>query len=309
MKIRRITNGIWNLQGSALGMKYNSYIITDEKITIIDPAFISASKFNRALTEIDLKISDFKLMLCTHWHLDHSSKTCYIKEKSNAPLLIHDNDRKFIESYDAILENLGKFKNDKRFVENSFGGFLKFWKFQPCKVTSTLEDGQILNLGQLQLQILHTPGHTGGHCSFQLIDNGKKILFAGDMSPKGYLLYVYAEGTVTDYINSLERLKNEDWDMILSGHHRIYKERENIKDLFNEALTIIQKREAKILDLVREGYSTIEEIIKQHPTTNRSGAWDKFTEFFHTSKHLKRLEFLNKVERFVENGQTKWVAN
>jgi len=43
---------------------------------------------------------------------------------------------------------------------------------------SDLEDGQVLELAGMQFSVIHTPGHTRGHCCFYLRDEG--VLFSGD---------------------------------------------------------------------------------------------------------------------------------
>lgn len=42
----------------------------------------------------------------------------------------------------------------------------------------TLADGQVLELAGMSFEVLHTPGHTPGHCCFHLADQG--LLFSGD---------------------------------------------------------------------------------------------------------------------------------
>jgi hydroxyacylglutathione hydrolase len=47
-------------------------------------------------------------------------------------------------------------------------------------VDGWLEEGQRLELGAHRLQVLHTPGHTPGSCSFVVEADGRQLLFAGD---------------------------------------------------------------------------------------------------------------------------------
>jgi hydroxyacylglutathione hydrolase len=46
-----------------------------------------------------------------------------------------------------------------------------------------LVDGQALDIAGLSLDVLHTPGHTPGHCCFYLEDEG--VLFSGDQLFQG----------------------------------------------------------------------------------------------------------------------------
>ena len=79
------------------------------------------------------------------------------------------------------------------------------WKNGPSRHVCTLKDGDIIDLGDIQLTVLETPGHTAGCIS--LFDKANGELFVGDMIlswqvwgqlPTSVSLKVYAE--------SLERL-------------------------------------------------------------------------------------------------------
>ncbi|NHI94917.1 MAG: MBL fold metallo-hydrolase [Candidatus Lokiarchaeota archaeon] len=307
MNVKQITNSIWNLSGKArLGMSHNMYVIKDEKITLIDPAFLSISKFKKALTQINLTIEDFDLLLSTHWHVDHSSKACLLKKMSNATYMIHEKEKLIIESFSNMAKELGKFKDDEEFF-NIWKGFIKLWNYEHCKVTSTFKDGDIINLGRSKLKVLYTPGHTDGHCCFELLGEKQRILFAGDMSPKEYLWNGYATSSFTDYLNSLERLQQEDWDIILSGHFQLYKQEVDIKTMYQKVISILNERDEKILKLVKEGHSTVEEIVQFFPTIRPNGdKWDQFSEYHHVLKHLQRLESLGKIKQKEIEGKVTW---
>ena len=307
MNVRQITDHIWNLSGKArIGMSHNIYVIKDQKITLIDPAFLSISKFKKALNRMNLTIEDFDLILSTHWHVDHSSKACLLKKMSNAIYMIHEKEKPIIESFNNMVKELGKFQNDDEFF-NLWKGFIKMWNFNHCKVTSTFKDGDIINLGHLKLKVLYTPGHTDGHCSFELLGENKRILFAGDMSPKEYLWNGYSTSSFTDYLNSLERLQGEDYDLILSGHFQLDKQEVNIREMYQKVISILKERDEKILKLVKKGHSTVEEIVEFFPTIRPSGSkWDQFSEYHHVLKHLLRLESLGLIKQDEIEGKIIW---
>ncbi|MGD2050888.1 MAG: MBL fold metallo-hydrolase [Acidimicrobiia bacterium] len=51
-------------------------------------------------------------------------------------------------------------------------------EFAPPEEFAALADGMVLDLAGISLEVLHTPGHTPGHCCFLHHDDG--VLFAGD---------------------------------------------------------------------------------------------------------------------------------
>ena len=76
----------------------------------------------------------------------------------------------------------------------------------------TLSDGQVIDLGDRSLQVIHTPGHSAD--SIMLYDAANKMLFTGDTFYLG-ALYAhfdcpeFGRGNVEDYMHSMEKLVRE----------------------------------------------------------------------------------------------------
>ncbi len=92
-------------------------------------------------------------------------------------------------------------------------------KFEPQKVEVKLKDGDKLRIGSLELELIHTPGHTaGGSCLY--LDNGEtRIMFTGDTLFKGTVGRTdLPTGDGEKLRESLERLSEFDVDFGLPGH-------------------------------------------------------------------------------------------
>lgn len=105
----------------------------------------------------DLKI-DVKYIILTHGHGDHIGGVLEIKNGTNAPVLIHSEDEDYLK--DSV-KNLSSMMSMNK-VEIS-----------PDKL---LKDGDKLKLGEYDIDIIHTPGHTPGGISIKIGNN----LFTGD---------------------------------------------------------------------------------------------------------------------------------
>lgn len=71
--------------------------------------------------------------------------------------------------------------------------------------TGTLEDGQILDLGDRTLTVYHTPGHSPGHLCF--FDSDAGYLFTGDLLYGGTPVYAFYPSTSPeDLIASWEKI-------------------------------------------------------------------------------------------------------
>jgi hydroxyacylglutathione hydrolase len=90
----------------------------------------------------------------------------------------------------------------------------------PIDVDLWLEEGNLIDLGNFRLNVMYTPGHTSACIS--LFDQDRGLLFAADtLMPGGVMGGVFGSGSISDYIQSLERLKGLDAKILLSGHGRL----------------------------------------------------------------------------------------
>lgn len=98
----------------------------------------------------------------------------------------------------------------------SAGYDLDNWKIQPAKVTRTLEEGDIVDLGDRHLQVLHLPGHSPG--SIGLWEAATQTLFSGDAIYDGELLDNLAHSSIEDYIRTMQRLRELPARVVHGGH-------------------------------------------------------------------------------------------
>lgn len=70
--------------------------------------------------------------------------------------------------------------------------------------TALLHDGDNINIGNRELIIYHTPGHSPGHIS--IFDNKKGYLYTGDLLYEGTIYAHYPTTNPEDLINSLEKI-------------------------------------------------------------------------------------------------------
>ena len=81
------------------------------------------------------------------------------------------------------------------------------WTIDIVPPTSTLEDGDVLDLGDRQLRVFHTPGHAPDHIC--LLDERNGILFAQDQAYYGPHLVYDDECDVAAWAASERRLAQE----------------------------------------------------------------------------------------------------
>ena len=82
-----------------------------------------------------------------------------------------------------------------------------------------LRDGDLLDLGGRTIRVIHTPGHSPGHCCFHEPERG--YLFSGDLIYKGCLYAFYPTTDPRLFYHSVKRVREYAPSRILPGHHQL----------------------------------------------------------------------------------------
>lgn len=72
--------------------------------------------------------------------------------------------------------------------------------------TATVEDGQIIDLGNRLLEVMYTPGHD--NTCITLIDTQNGLLFTGDTRYPGWLYAFEDDSSLPDYLESMRKIEN-----------------------------------------------------------------------------------------------------
>lgn len=103
------------------------------------------------------------VIVCTHYHLDHTGNVKRLKEALNVPVAMLSDDIPFVEGTQQAPV--------PAYIPEELRPYLKI---EHCMVEIPLHDGDILGDG---VKVIHTPGHTKGSICL-LVDN--RIVIAGD---------------------------------------------------------------------------------------------------------------------------------
>jgi hydroxyacylglutathione hydrolase len=145
----------------------NAYILKNENdLAIIDPG--AEAEF--LASQIKEKLGELKYIILTHFHFDHSLGVVFLKKNfPNAKILIHQDESTSINHYfDGLALNFGPLPEKSSDIEKE-----TFVDFKPDRL---LKDGDVIEIGNETLSVIHTPGHSGGSICLLTGEN----LFSGD---------------------------------------------------------------------------------------------------------------------------------
>jgi len=96
-----------------------------------------------------------------------------------------------------------------------------------CEVDRVVKSEDLIEIGNVTLRVVETPGHCDGHICFVTQLDGKKMLFAGDMIFSGGRIstQVVPDCRIMAYYESIKRVAEEKIDMLLPAHYEfIFKD-------------------------------------------------------------------------------------
>ncbi|SRR6056297_1851178 len=145
----------------ALGTMYTkSYIISDShnNAYIIDPG----DEGEKIFSFLNKENLNLKFIINTHGHFDHIGANRFLKQKTEAEIIIHKNDNELLIDP----------------AKNLSGYFYSSRKITSPPADKFIAGGDLLEFDEFNFKVLHTPGHTAGGVS--LYCSEEKVLFCGD---------------------------------------------------------------------------------------------------------------------------------
>lgn len=148
-------------------LQENTYILYDEKnnCVVIDPGCLAQKEketLNNYIKSHHLKVN---ALLQTHTHLDHVFGSNYVKRTFGVQMYMHKADLPVLNDVEARC-NMWNIKG-----------------YEPVEADIFIEDGQLLEFGDIKLEVIHVPGHAPGHVAF--INHKEKYIVGGDCLFKG----------------------------------------------------------------------------------------------------------------------------
>jgi len=200
-----------------------SYIIISEgEALVIDPGTAGdpGDRIEKALKDLGLNPkSDLIGIVCTHGHPDHVGGAGRLRRATDSSVMIHSGDAE-------LLRNPSSFLNDRLLMDRAQRMAMKFDKgplrvnyrgFEPDEL---INHGQAIQVGELSLRVIHTGGHSEGHCVFY--EPSMKMLLSGDEinnfpnDPRKF--YLDLSGSVVAKISVIDTLSKLEIDYLFPAH-------------------------------------------------------------------------------------------
>ena len=172
----------------------------------------SAPLIKQSIEDLGFEYEDVKVLLTMQAHFDHVAAMATVQKETGAQVWATAEDAKLLESGGA--------------VDYLFGPKPSF---APVRVDRRIQDGEVLKLGDLEVTVILTPGHTFGSSSYSVtIEEGGEsynVLIANMNSVNPGTKFAGNEkypNIVEDYTRGFEVQKGLDVDIWVAAHASQY---------------------------------------------------------------------------------------
>ena len=176
----------------------NVYLVMDKRPILVDAGMMAGPTLKNIKKFIDP--AKIERIVLTHCHHDHSGAALSLKEATGARLMLSE-------------KEVGCVGDELASVAYLFGQ-----QAPEYKVDETLKEGMVLDIGDWQLEVMETPGHSSG--SLCLYERTEKVLFSGDtVFPDGNIGRTdMFGGSTEELVSSIQRLTELDVRVMYPGH-------------------------------------------------------------------------------------------
>jgi len=200
-----------NLQAGHL-IGCNVYLIYDAREwVLVDIGYEeSVDEIVELIRQLDFPLSQCKTLIATHADVDHTQGLAKAKQLFKTTVTAHPRAAQALEAGDKL----------KTFAEIEAQGIRM--EMPRVAVDHLIQDGDSITVGNLALEVWHTPGHTDGQLSFRL---GNLLFSADNIYRDGCVGAIDAHhgSNLSDFVRSLQRIRQSDVEWLLPSHGPIFR--------------------------------------------------------------------------------------
>ncbi len=138
------------------GFDCNSYLVTEGNDAVLIDCAVPLARLAR---DLEKRGATLRYIILTHGHFDHILTLDEVRDATGAKVITHQNDAEML-------------------TDGMKNGYCDFFHgdFTVGAADSTVSDGDVITAGDIELRVIHTPGHSKGSMCLECED----YLFTGD---------------------------------------------------------------------------------------------------------------------------------
>lgn len=184
----------------------------DEYALIDSGSGLDPERIVQNIEQSGIPTDRIKYLLLTHLHGDHAAGAHFFHKHLDLDVVCAAEGASWLEEGDMEKTSLAAAKKG--------GTYPTDFEFHACPVSLKVKEGDTVRVGNTELQVFNTPGHSRGHVSYLWEEDGQKSLFAGDTVFAGGKVVIQNiwDCHIQEYADTTRKLHELQLDRLYPGH-------------------------------------------------------------------------------------------
>lgn len=254
-----------------------AYLVTGDEPVLIDTGMAGdrgRETLTAALEGHGLGAGDIDHLVLTHPHVDHLGQAATVVEAGDPQVYVPagvetrfsrdiDDLRSTVERNATAAGVTGEAREGV--IEKAVESLRRDRALLPNEMVDRwVEDGASINVGEVSLDAIHTPGHQADHLCYQAGVGDERVLFSGDMAIKPFRSVAIhvglddgVEESIGAFYTALDRLGDLDIDRVFPGHGPVH---DDFAGSIDRSVRSLDRLLESSLEALRDGASTAAEV-------------------------------------------------
>lgn len=197
-------------------------------------------------------------VLLTHAHEDHLAGVSAVRFGA---IGVHRLDHDALSSIDGLMRLYGVPESEWPAMSELVTGRFHYLGWPDAEA---LDDGAVIDLGDVTVRLVHAPGHTAGHSVYLVESDGGRVLVTGDIDLTSFgPYYGDAMSSLDDFERTLRTVRDIDADHYVTFHHKgVVTGHEPFATAIDDYWAVIDRRHQHMLQLLASR-RTIAELVAE----------------------------------------------
>lgn len=240
-------------------------------------------------------------VLLTHTHEDHAAGVSAVRADA---IRVHHADLAALRSVDDLMRLYGipepAWPEMTKLVTERF-------HFEGWPHATGLDDGEVIDLGEVTVTLVHAPGHTSGHSVYLIDDGATRVVVTGDIDLSTFgPYYGDASSSLDEFERTLRMVRELRADHYVTFHHKgVIDGHDAFAAAVDTYAAVFARRDETLLALL-DRPRTLDDLVDDgivYRAGTRPGLFGDSVERHSIRRHLDRLLADGAV---TSDGQQYW---
>jgi glyoxylase-like metal-dependent hydrolase (beta-lactamase superfamily II) len=230
-------------------------VVGDERLLLVDSGIDGtiAEHVVPALAELGRRPEEITDVVISHADVDHYGGDAELRRMApQARIRATENDRRWLESWAVISrERYGWYRDHGLDYDDATWTWLERAAGPDTALDGTVEDGEVIDLGGIEVEVAALPGHSPGHIGVLHRESETAIVIdavlgRGLYTTDDVLISPPPYGSVSDYRSTIRRLRDLDPVRLGTSHYAPIEGRAAVESFLGETERFVDDLDAAV---------------------------------------------------------------